>query len=157
MVVYFDPNVCKYCLMQDERYPLNCCRNFSNRRDDIFAACEQLMPEGDVIYGDVKETQKRICPFVLAVVIFVTSVVSGPMSLTARAASVTVDAEFSTELAMLLYNIMETVAISSGIKDGLDDYESGSTLTMLLFHFWIVQLLHLIYVIHILLSPMVPV
>ena len=76
----------------------------------------------------LKKLKKRICPFVLAVVIFVTSVVSGPMSLTARAASVTVDAEFSTELAMLLYNIMETVAISSGIKDGLDDYESGSTL-----------------------------
>lgn len=76
----------------------------------------------------LKKLKKRICPFVLAVVIFVTSVVSGPMSLTARAASVTVDAELSTELAMLLYNIMETVAISSGIKDGLDDYESGSTL-----------------------------
>ena len=58
MVVYFDPKVCKYCLMQNERYPLNCCRNFSNRRDDIFAACEQLMPEGDVIYGDVKENQE---------------------------------------------------------------------------------------------------
>lgn len=76
----------------------------------------------------LKKLKKRIVPLVLAVVIFVTSVVSGPMSLTARAASVTVDAEFSTELAMLLYNIMETVAISSGIKDGLDDYESGSTL-----------------------------
>lgn len=76
----------------------------------------------------LKKLKKRICPFVLAVVIFVTSVVSGPASLTARAASVAVDAEFSTELAMLLYNIMETVAISSGIKDGLDDYESGSTL-----------------------------
>ena len=76
----------------------------------------------------LKKLKKRICPFVLAVVIFVTSVVSGPMSLTARAASITVDAEFSTELAMLLYNIMETVAISSGIKGGLDDYKSGSTL-----------------------------
>lgn len=76
----------------------------------------------------LKKLKKRFVPLVLAVVIFVTSVVSGPMSLTARAASVTVDAEFSTELAMLLYNIMETVAISSGIKDGLDDYESGSTL-----------------------------
>ena len=76
----------------------------------------------------LKKLKKRIVPLVLAVVIFATSVVSGPASLTARAASVTVDAEFSTELAMLLYNIMETVAISSGIKDGLDDYESGSTL-----------------------------
>lgn len=76
----------------------------------------------------LKKLKKRIVPLVLAVVIFATSVVSGPMSLTARAASVTVDAEFSIELAMLLYNIMETVAISSGIKDGLDDYESGSTL-----------------------------
>lgn len=76
----------------------------------------------------LKKFKKRICPFVLALVIFVTSVVSGPMSLTARAASITVDAEFSTELAMLLYNIMETVAISSGIKGGLDDYKSGSTL-----------------------------
>lgn len=91
----------------------------------------------------------------LAVVIFATSVVSGPMSLTARAASVTVDAEFSTELAMLLYNIMETVAISSGIKDGLDDYESGSTLTMRLFRTWIVLPLRLIYAIHISLLPMV--
>lgn len=76
----------------------------------------------------LKKLKKRIVPLVLAVVIFATSVVSASMSLTARAASVTVDAEFSTELAMLLYNIMETVAISSGIKDGLDDYESGSTL-----------------------------
>ena len=64
----------------------------------------------------------------LAVVIFATSVVSGPASLTAQAASVAVGEEFSVELAMLLYNIMETVAISSGIKDGLDDYESGATL-----------------------------
>ena len=55
MVVFFDPKVCKYCLMQNERYPLNCCRDFADRRDDIYAACEQLMPEGDVIYGDVKE------------------------------------------------------------------------------------------------------
>ena len=44
--------------MQNERYPLNCCRNFSNRRDDIFAACEQLMPEGDVIYGDFEGTER---------------------------------------------------------------------------------------------------
>ena len=29
---------------------------------------------------------------------------------------------------MMLYNLLETVAISSGIKDGLDDYESGSSL-----------------------------
>lgn len=76
----------------------------------------------------LKKLKKRIVPLVLAVVIFATSVVSGPASLTAQAASVAVDAEFSTELAMLLYNIMETVAISSGIKDGLDDYESGSAL-----------------------------
>ena len=76
----------------------------------------------------LKKLKKRIVPLVLAVVIFATSVVSGPASLTARAASVAVGEEFSVELAMLLYNIMETVAISSGIKDGLDDYESGSTL-----------------------------
>lgn len=55
MVVYFDPKVCKYCLMQNERYPLNCCRDFADRHENIYAACEQLMPEGDVIYGDVKE------------------------------------------------------------------------------------------------------
>lgn len=59
MVVYFDPKVCKYCLMQNKRYPLNCCRDFADRRDDIFAACEQLMPEGDVIYGDVKRNSRR--------------------------------------------------------------------------------------------------
>ena len=76
----------------------------------------------------LKKLKKRIVPLVLAVVIFATSVVSGPASLTAQAASVAVGEEFSVELAMLLYNIMETVAISSGIKDGLDDYESGATL-----------------------------
>lgn len=76
----------------------------------------------------LKKLKKRIVPFVLSVVIFATSVVSGPASLTAQAASVAVGEEFSVELAMLLYNIMETVAISSGIKDGLDDYESGATL-----------------------------
>lgn len=76
----------------------------------------------------LKKFKKRIVPLVLAVVIFATSVVSGPASMTAQAASVAVGEEFSVELAMLLYNIMETVAISSGIKDGLDDYESGATL-----------------------------
>lgn len=76
----------------------------------------------------LKKFKKKIVPLVLAVVIFATSVVSGPASLTAQAASVAVGEEFSVELAMLLYNIMETVAISSGIKDGLDDYESGATL-----------------------------
>lgn len=76
----------------------------------------------------LKKFKKRIVPLVLAVVIFATSVVSDPASLTAQAASVAVGEEFSVELAMLLYNIMETVAISSGIKDGLDDYESGATL-----------------------------
>lgn len=76
----------------------------------------------------LKKLKKRIVPLVLAVVIFATSVVSGPASLTAQATSVAVGEEFSVELAMLLYNIMETVAISSGIKDGLDDYESGATL-----------------------------
>lgn len=76
----------------------------------------------------LKKLKKKIVPLVLAVVIFATSVVSGPASLTAQAASVAVGEEFSVELAMLLYNIMETVAISSGIKDGLDDYESGATL-----------------------------
>ncbi len=45
-------------------------------------------------------------------------------------------AEFSTELAMLLYNIMETV-VTPGSR--LDDYQSGSTLfTMRLFRTWIV-------------------
>lgn len=59
MVVYFDPKVCKYCLMQNKRYPLNCCRDFADQRDDIYAACEQLMPEGDVIYGNFEENQKE--------------------------------------------------------------------------------------------------
>lgn len=59
MVVYFDPAVCQYCLMNNARYPLNCCRDFKNPRDDVFAACEQLMPEGDVIYGNFEENQKE--------------------------------------------------------------------------------------------------
>lgn len=59
MVVYFDPRICRYCLMNDTSYPLNCCRDFKNPSDDIYAACEQLMPEGDVIYGNFEENQKE--------------------------------------------------------------------------------------------------
>lgn len=76
----------------------------------------------------LKKFKKRICPFVLAVVIFVTSVVSGPASLTAQAASVAVSTETSVEFVMMLYNIFETISIASGIKDGLDDYDSGMSL-----------------------------
>lgn len=76
----------------------------------------------------LKKFKKRIVPLVLAVVIFATSVVSGPASLTAQAASVAVSAETSVEFVMMLYNIFETISIASGIKDGLDDYESGMSL-----------------------------
>lgn len=76
----------------------------------------------------LKKLKKRICPFVLAVVIFVTSVVSGPASLTAQAASVVVSAETSVEFVMMLYNIFETISIASGIKDGLDDYSKGMSI-----------------------------
>lgn len=76
----------------------------------------------------LKKLKKRIVPLVLAVVIFATSVVSGPASLTARAASVAVSPEMSVEFVMMLYNIFETISIASGIKDGLDDYESGMSL-----------------------------
>jgi hypothetical protein len=76
----------------------------------------------------LKKLKKRIVPLVLAVVIFATSVVSGPASLTAQAASVAVSPEMSVEFVMMLYNIFETISIASGIKDGLDDYESGMSL-----------------------------
>lgn len=76
----------------------------------------------------LKKLKKRIVPLVLAVVIFATSVVSGPASLTAQAASVAVSPELSVEFVMMLYNIFETISIASGIKDGLDDYESGMSL-----------------------------
>lgn len=76
----------------------------------------------------LKKFKKKIIPLVLAVVIFATSVVSGPASLTARAASVAVSPELSVEFVMMLYNIFETISIASGIKDGLDDYESGMSL-----------------------------
>lgn len=76
----------------------------------------------------LKKFKKRIVPLVLAVVIFATSVVSGPASLTAQAASVAVSPELSVEFVMMLYNIFETISIASGIKDGLDDYESGMSL-----------------------------
>ena len=76
----------------------------------------------------LKKLKKRIVPLVLAVVIFVTSVVSGPASLTAQAASVAVSPEMSVEFVMMLYNIFETISIASGIKDGLDDYDSGMSL-----------------------------
>lgn len=76
----------------------------------------------------LKKFKKRIVPLVLAVVIFATSVVFGPASLTAQAASVAVSPEMSVEFVMMLYNIFETISIASGIKDGLDDYESGMSL-----------------------------
>lgn len=76
----------------------------------------------------LKKFKKRIVPLVLAVVIFATSVVSGPASLTAQAASVAVSPEMSVEFVMMLYNIFETISIASGIKDGLDDYDSGMSL-----------------------------
>lgn len=76
----------------------------------------------------LKKFKKRIVPLVLAVVIFATSVVSGPASMTAQAASVAVSPEMSVEFVMMLYNIFETISIASGIKDGLDDYESGMSL-----------------------------
>lgn len=76
----------------------------------------------------LKKFKNRIVPLVLAVVIFATSIVSGPASLTAQAASVAVSAETSVEFVMMLYNIFETISIASGIKDGLDDYESGMSL-----------------------------
>lgn len=76
----------------------------------------------------LKKFKKRIVPLVLAVVIFATSVVSGPASLTAQASSVAVSTETSVEFVMMLYNIFETISIASGIKDGLDDYDSGMSL-----------------------------
>lgn len=76
----------------------------------------------------LKKFKKKIVPLVLAVVIFATSVVSGPASLTAQAASVAVSPEMSVEFVMMLYNIFETISIASGIKDGLDDYDSGMSL-----------------------------
>lgn len=76
----------------------------------------------------LKKFKKRICPFVLAVVIFTTSVVSGPASLTARAASFSVTADTTVEFVMMLYNIFETISIASGMKDGLDDYSKGMTI-----------------------------
>lgn len=76
----------------------------------------------------LKKFKKKIVPLVLAVVIFATSVVSGPASLTVQAASVAVSPEMSVEFVMMLYNIFETISIASGIKDGLDNYESGMSL-----------------------------
>lgn len=76
----------------------------------------------------LKKFKKRIVPLVLAVVIFVTSVVSGPMSLTAQASSVAVSTETSVEFVMMLYNIFETISIASGMKEGLDDYSKGMSI-----------------------------
>lgn len=76
----------------------------------------------------LKKLKKRIVPLVLAVVIFATSVVSGPASLTAQAASVVVSTETSVEFVMMLYNIFETISIASGMKEGLDDYSKGMSI-----------------------------
>lgn len=71
--------------------------------------------------------QKRISALLLAMVIVIGSVLNGN-TLKVKAASVAVSEDFAVELTMMLYNLLETVAISSGIKDGLDNYESGSSL-----------------------------
>lgn len=71
--------------------------------------------------------QKRISALLLAMVIVIGSVLNGN-TLKVKAASVAVSEDFAVELTMMIYNLLETVAISSGIKDGLDDYESGSSL-----------------------------
>lgn len=71
--------------------------------------------------------QKRISALLLAMVIVIGSVLGGN-TLKVKAASVAVSEEFAVELTMMLYNLLETVAISSGIKDGLDDYDSGAAL-----------------------------
>ena len=71
--------------------------------------------------------QKRISALLLAMVIVIGSVLGGN-TLKVKAVSVAVSEEFAVELTMMIYNLLETVAISSGIKDGLDDYESGSSL-----------------------------
>ena len=76
----------------------------------------------------LKKFKKKIVPLVLAVVIFATSVVSGPASLTAQAASVVVSTETSVEFVMMLYNIFETISIVSGMKEGLDDYSKGMSI-----------------------------
>lgn len=70
---------------------------------------------------------KRISALLLAVVLVACSMLNGN-TLKVKAASVAVSEDFAVELTMMLYNLLETVAISSGIKDGLDDYESGSSL-----------------------------
>lgn len=71
--------------------------------------------------------QKRISALLLVMVIVIGSVLNGN-TLKVKAASVAVSEDFAVELTMMIYNLLETVAISSGIKDGLDDYESGSSL-----------------------------
>ena len=76
----------------------------------------------------LKKFKNRIVPLVLAVVIFATSVVSGPASLTAQASSVAVSTETSVEFVMMLYNIFETISIASGMKEGLDDYSKGMSI-----------------------------
>lgn len=76
----------------------------------------------------LKKFKNRIVPLVLAVVIFATSVVSGPASLTAQASSVAVSPEMSVEFVMMLYNIFETISIASGMKEGLDDYSKGMSI-----------------------------
>lgn len=76
----------------------------------------------------LKKFKKRIVPLVLAVVIFATSIVSAPASLTAQAASVAVSPEVSVEFVMMLYNIFETISIASGMKEGLDDYSKGMSI-----------------------------
>lgn len=70
---------------------------------------------------------KRISALLLAVVLVACSVLNGN-TLKVKAASVAVSEDFAVELTMMLYNLLETASISSGIKDGLDDYESGSSL-----------------------------
>lgn len=137
MVTYFDEKHCREyeCIFYDPDVILCCKRNFKDPADGMDACCEPPDVRHDGFHALLDKNfseggitmQKRISALLLAMVIVIGSVLGGN-TLKVKAASVAVSEEFAVELTMMLYNLLETVAISSGIKDGLDDYESGSSL-----------------------------
>lgn len=76
-----------------------------------------------------REMKRRITALSLAVLLVAACTLSRPCTLPARASAAVLDAQTTAEIAMLLYSLAESAMIASGVKDGLDDYASGASVT----------------------------
>lgn len=72
--------------------------------------------------------RKKLTAILLVVLLVSCSTLSDIHTIHARASSGALSLEAGAEVAMLLYSLLETAMIASGVKEGLDDYASGKSL-----------------------------